>query len=419
MHSLGPGLLSLAALILATRALAELAQRLGQPSVLGELIAGVILGRSVLGWLDPHEPVVAFLAELGVLVLLFEIGLHTDVRSLRRVGREATIVAFVGVAVPFAGGYAAARLLGFAALEALVAGAALTATSIGISARTLRDAGQLDSHEGQIVLGAAVLDDLLGLVILGVVAALAAGEGIRAGGVARSAGVAIGFVAVAYGVGALVVPPLFARVARLRTAGAIGLVALAFALLLAAAAEWAGSARIIGALAAGLVLHGTPQRHPIEASVTQVGYLLVPIFFAAVGASVDLSALADGRTLLVGAVITAIAVAGKVVTGFTIPQFEGNRWLVGVAMVPRGEVGLIFAQVALASGAIAGGEFGAIMLMVIATTVVAPPWLAAVAKRRGMTGEQAVPEGISDLVAGERHHTPRATMPVKRNYNSE
>ena len=167
MHELGALFLSLAALIVAARLGAEAAQRIGQPAILGELLAGVIVGKGVVGLIDPAQPVIAALAELGVLVLLFEIGLHTDIRSLGRVGRDAGMVAIVGVVAPFALGVGAARMFGFSTLEALVAGAALTATSIGISARTLRDLGALETREGQVVLGAAVLDDLIGLIILG------------------------------------------------------------------------------------------------------------------------------------------------------------------------------------------------------------------------------------------------------------
>jgi Kef-type K+ transport system membrane component KefB len=418
MHGFGGLFLSLAALIVAARLGAEAAQRIGQPAILGELLAGVIVGPGVLGVIDPAQPVIAALAELGVLVLLFEIGLHTDVRSLGRVGRDAGIVAIVGVGAPFALGFAAARVFGFDTLEALVAGAALTATSIGISARTLRDLGALESREGQVVLGAAVLDDLIGLIILGVVAKVAAGVAPSALEVGRSAAVALGFVVVSILVGQRVIPPIFARVAALRAAGSLGLVALAFALAMAAAAESAGSALIIGALAAGLVLHGTPQRHPIESSITALGYFVVPIFFAAVGAMVDPRAFASPATLGVGLVLTVVAIGGKLVAGFAPPRFRGRRLLVGVAMVPRGEVGLIFAQVALASGAIAAGEFGAIMLMVILTTVVTPPWLAALV-RAAPPAHDARGDGLDDLVVGARRPVERATTAVRRTTDTD
>ncbi|HET7457634.1 MAG TPA: cation:proton antiporter [Gemmatimonadaceae bacterium] len=415
-HDISHLLLVLVAVIVATKLLGEVAQRFGQPAVLGELIAGVLLGGSVLGLLDPGDPVIASFSELGVIVLLFEIGLNTDLRSLARVGPAALIVALVGVALPFALGYGGALALGVATLPALVCGAALTATSIGISARVLGDLGRLETPEGQVVLGAAVLDDVVGLVILAVVSGVVAGGGVSAGGVARIAGVALGFIALAIVGGSMTVPPLFRAVERVRTSGTLGLVALAFAFALAALAARAGSAMIVGAFAAGLVLHPTPQRDEIERATTSVGHFFVPIFFAAVGAAVDLHALADSRALLVGGVLIAVGVAGKVVAGFAPWWFRGDKLLIGVAMVPRGEVGLIFAQMGLASGAISAGEFGALMLMVLATTLVTPPLLGRVSRRRlsllpvpALAGDLPGDGGIDDLVAGTaQRRTPGA-----------
>ncbi len=418
MHDLGPLLLALAALILATRLLGEVAQRLGQPSVLGELLAGVLLGPSVFSAVDPGDPVIRAFAGLGILILLFEIGLHTDLRSLREVGKEAVSVAAVGVVVPFVVGFFVVQALGFTAIQSLVAGAALTATSIGISARTLRDVGRLETPEGQIVLGAAVLDDLIGLIILGVVAGVAAGNHVSVWSVARLSGLALGFVAVALAVGSYTVPPIFRVVERLRTTGALGLIALAFALLLAWLAETSGSAMIIGALAAGLVLHHTPQRREIERSVTQIGYLFVPIFFASVGAAVDLHALAEPIALIAGLAITIVGVAGKIASGYALRNFDGSRLFVGVAMIPRGEVGLIFAQVGFASGAIGAGEFGAIMLMVVVTTLITPPWLGVLARSTKLRTPDLSGDGLDDLVAGARPMTPRYTQPVKRDKNA-
>lgn len=418
MHELGPLLLALATLILATRLLGEVSQRLGQPSVLGELLAGVLLGPSVFSAVDPGDPVIRAFAGLGILILLFEIGLHTDLRSLREVGKEAVSVAAVGVVVPFVAGFVVLQALGFTAIQSLVAGAALTATSIGISARTLRDVGRLETPEGQIVLGAAVIDDLIGLIILGVVAGVAAGNHVSVWSVARLSGLALGFVAVALAVGSYAVPPIFRVVERLRTTGALGLIALAFALLLAWLAETSGSAMIMGALAAGLVLHHTPQRREIERSVTQIGYLFVPIFFASVGAAVDLHALAEPVALIAGLAITIVGVAGKIASGYALRNFDGSRLFVGVAMIPRGEVGLIFAQVGFASGAIGAGEFGAIMLMVVVTTLITPFWLGVLARSTKLRTPDLSGDGLDDLVAGARPMTPRYTQPVKRDKNA-
>lgn len=401
-HGIGGMLVSLVAVFVATRLLGELAQRIGQPAVLGELVAGVLLGGSVLGLLDPADPVIAAMSEIGVIVLLFAIGLHTDIRSLVRVGRSAIAVGLVGVVLPFAGGYFAATALGVPTLAALVCGAGLTATSIGISARVLSDLGELASPEGQIVLGAAVLDDVVGLIILTVVGTIVAGGDVSALGIARTTLIAIGFVVAAILVGGRIAPPLFRAVERIKTAGALGIVAIAFAFAMSALAMQAGSALIIGAFAAGLVLHDTTQREEIEAAATTIGYFFVPIFFASVGAAVELRALASREALLVGGALIAIGIVGKVIAGFAPVWFGGRKLLIGVAMVPRGEVGLIFAQLGLASGVIAGPLFGALMLMVLTTTFITPPLLGVLARRHRAEDVEDQPGdgGIDDLVSG-------------------
>ena len=402
-----PLLTALVAIFVATKILGELAQRLGQPAVLGELLAGVLLGGSALGIVDPANPVITVLAEIGVIVLLFETGLHTELRSLLSVGSEATTVALAGVVIPFALGYASALAFGLGHLPALVAGAALCATSVGISARVLSDLGRLASAEGRVVLGAAVLDDIVGLVILAVVADVVSGTSVDVLHVSRISAVAILFFAVAVLVGMRVAPPAFGVIERIKSAGALGVFGLAFAFALAVLAKLAGSALIIGAFAAGLVLFVVPQKQEIQRSTTTIGHFFVPIFFAAVGAAVDLRALANPRSLGIGAALIVCGVVGKILAGYVPWWFRGRKLLVGVAMVPRGEVGLIFAQMGLASGAIDAGLFGAIMLMVLATTLVTPPLLGRVARARtdemtAAPGSEDRPGegGIDDLVAG-------------------
>lgn len=404
-------LLALVATIAATKLFGELAQRIGQPAVLGELLAGVVLGGSVLALLDPTQPVLHAFAELGVLILLFEIGLHTDLRALARVGATALTVGLVGVAVPFGAGIVVARALGLELMPSIVAGAALTATSIGISARVLSDLGQLKTPEGQVVIGAAVLDDVVGLVILSVVASLVAGAELSLGGVLRTAAPAIGFVVVAIALGSIAIPPLFRLVEHIRVTGALGVIAMGFALALAWLAARSGSAMIIGAFAAGLILHPTPQRKEIERSATQLGYFFVPIFFASVGAAVDLAALASREALLVGAALISVGVMGKIAAGFAPWWFRGRKLLVGIAMVPRGEVGLIFAQMGLAAGVLTSANFGALMLMVVVTTFMTPPLLGLIVARRAPADVESAPDesGIDDLVVGSnkrRGHRP-------------
>jgi Kef-type K+ transport system membrane component KefB len=401
-------LLALAITILATKLLGDLAQRISQPAVLGELAAGVLLGQSALGVLDPTNETIAALGELGVLILLFEIGLHTDIRSLIRVGKSAVIVGLVGVILPFGLGYLVAHWLGLPPLPAIVCGAALTATSIGISARVLSDLKRLHTREGQVVLGAAVLDDIVGLIILTVVAKLASGLTVSVLGVSRTTAIAIGFVVAALVLGRWLAPPLFRVVERIRVTGALGLIALAFAFLMAWLADMSGSARIIGAFAAGLVLHDTPQRRDIEHATTTIGFFFVPIFFASVGAAVDLRTLADVNALAIGGALIVVAVLGKFAAGFAPWWFRGSNALVGVAMIPRGEVGLIFAQMGLSRGALDTQLFSALTLMVMVTTFMAPPLLSRMARRvpeeQPGTPEEDQPGdgGIDDLVVGSR-----------------
>lgn len=411
-----PGLLlTLAAVLAATKIVGGLARRIGQPAVLGELVAGILLGGSVLGVLDPGEPVLKTLAELGVLILLFEIGLETDLQALRRVGGAALTVGVAGILLPFAGGYAVATVFGASPITALVIAAAMTATSIGISARVLGDLGRLKTDEGQIVLGAAVFDDVMGLVILAVVGGAAAGAGVTAAGVTTTALVAIGFVVGAVALGAFVARPLMAAVARVPVAGTVGVTAIVFAFVTAAIAAKVGSAMILGAFAAGLVLHGTPQRHEIETWVTSLGHVFVPVFFAMVGAEVDLRAMASTQALGLGAALIVVAVAGKVVAGFAPWWFAGRRLLVGVAMVPRGEVGLIFAQTGVAAGVLAGGEFGAVVAMVVVTTFLTPPLLGAIAgPPPGGRGDGENTSGLNELVAEGAPSPPSRRATVQR-----
>lgn len=411
-----PGLLfTLAAVLAATRILGEVAQRMRQPAVLGELVAGVLLGASVLGVLDPHDPVIHVLSELGVVVLLFQIGLETNLRKLREVGGAALAVGVTGVALPFAGGAAAAIALGLPNMTALVIGAALTATSIGISARVLGDLGRLQTPEGQVVLGAAVFDDVIGLILLAVVTGIVAGGAVTPLLVARTMLEAVGFIVGALILGSLLVKPFMAIVSRLQVAGALGVAALAFAFLFAALAARAGSAMIIGAFAAGLVLHATPQRHDIEKATMSIGYFLVPVFFASVGAQVELSALATPAALGLGALLIIVGVLGKVAAGYAPWWFDGRKLLVGVAMVPRGEVGLIFAQVGAAAGVLAGPQFGAVMAMVVVTTFVTPPLLGMIVGPPPPGGDDDDDGmGVDELVAGRSQRQRRATTQGRR-----
>jgi Kef-type K+ transport system membrane component KefB len=365
----------LVAILVSAKLLGELAEKFGQPAVLGELVAGVLLGGSVLGVLDPHVEVIHLLAEVGVILLLFQIGLETDLPRLLKVGPAAAAVAVTGVVVPFVLGYGVALALGLATLPAVVCGAALTATSVGITARVLSDLGRLQEPESQIVLGAAVIDDIIGLIILAVVANIMAGGELTIGSIAWTTAVAFGFVIGVVLVGRIVVPPVFDLLSRVGREETLGTMALAFAFLIAFFADQVGSALIIGAFAAGLVLGPTPHSHVVEHGVLRLSMLFVPIFFVWVGAAVDVRTFTDPQVLLVGGSLIAVAIAGKFVAGYAPVWFKGRKAVIGVGMMPRGEVGLIFAQMGLTTGALTTGLFSALTLMVMVTTFLAPPLL--------------------------------------------
>jgi Kef-type K+ transport system membrane component KefB len=365
----------LVAILVAAKLLGELAERFGQPAVLGELIAGVLLGASVLGIVHHDEHVIHLLAEIGVIILLFEIGLETDLRRLVAVGPASAITAVVGVAVPFVLGYAVAIAFGLETIVAIVIGASLTATSVGITARVLSDLGRLQEPESQIVLGAAVIDDVIGLIILAVVSGMMAGEGVSAGGIARITLLAFGFIVVVLLLGRFTVPWLFGWFERVGKPETLAIMGLVFAFGTAILADNAGSALIIGAFAAGLVLAPTRFAHAVEEGVVRIGHFFVPIFFVSVGAAVDVRTFADPDVLLLGAALIAVAVAGKFVAGYAPWWMRVKKSVVGVGMIPRGEVGLIFAQAGLTAGVLTGGTFSALTLMVLVTTFVAPPLL--------------------------------------------
>jgi Kef-type K+ transport system membrane component KefB len=375
---LGAVLLAFASALLGAKLFGSLAERVGQPAVLGELLAGVILGPSVVG-LVPLSDGVFLLAEIGVILLLFEVGLETDLEELVRVGGPALAVAVTGMALPFGGGFAVAHLLGYGPLTCVYVGAALTATSIGITARVLSELDLLKTREGQIILGAAVIDDVLGLVVLAIVSGVAEKGVLSASSAVRTGVFSILFLSVAMGLGIPLGRWLVNLVGKSRLRGILVASAVAFALLVAWGAKKAESAPIVGAFAAGLALARTNRRHDIEHAVKPIVDIFAPVFFVYVGAEVDVRllnpAVAENRpALLLGAGLTAVGLLGKFLAGFAA---WGNvrRTFIGAGMVPRGEVGLIFASMGLATKALPEGVFVAVLVAVFATTFITPPLL--------------------------------------------
>jgi Kef-type K+ transport system membrane component KefB len=373
-------LLALIAIFVAAKVCGEIAERLGQPAVLGELIGGVIIGGSGLGLVHPHDVTIHLLSELGVILLLFLIGLETDLKKLMSVGGSATAVAIVGVALPFLGGWAFGTFLGFPAMVSIFLGAALTATSVGITARVLSDLGHLQDPESQVILGAAVVDDIIGLVLLTLVGTLAGGGDLTIVGIGRVTLVAFGFVLLAIVIGSQLAPYLIRLIDRIDMARGLFFASIVFAFLLAYLAHQFGSAIIIGSFAAGLVLARTHRGKEIEREVHDVAQFFVPIFFVVVGAAVDLRSLnpfdpESRRYLLIGLGLTVVGVIGKVAAGFAVWKKGLKRSVIGVGMIPRGEVGLIFAQIGLSTKLLSAGLYSAVAVMVMLTTFIAPPLL--------------------------------------------
>ncbi|NEO26323.1 MAG: cation:proton antiporter [Kamptonema sp. SIO4C4] len=408
-------LLSLVVIYIASKLGGELSRLMDLPPVLGELVGGVIVGISALHFLvfpesgatasdsllmgilqqlwdlspeavqdvfSTQSEVVSLLAELGVIVLLFEIGLESDLRELQKVGYQAVIVAIVGVAVPFgAGTVGLMALFGMSAVPAIFAGAALTATSIGITSKVLSELGYLKSSEGQIILGAAVIDDVLGIIVLAVVASLAKTGEVDVMNIIYLVLSASGFLLGSILLGKVFNKSFVAIADKLKTRGNLVIPAFIFAFLMAFLANLIQLEAILGAFAAGLVLDETDKRKELDKQVMPIADILVPIFFVSVGAKTDLSVLnptvpANRAGLVVAAFLIVVAIIGKIMTGWTVFGRPGiNRLAIGVGMIPRGEVGLVFAGVGAASGALSESLEAAIIMMVILTTFLAPPFL--------------------------------------------
>jgi Kef-type K+ transport system membrane component KefB len=408
-------LLSLVMIYIASKLGGEISNYLGFPPVLGELIGGVIIGISALKLVvfpeggatavdsllmqflqfttnsspevvgvifQENGEIISILSELGVFILLFEIGLESNLSELLKVGTQAVLVAIVGVAVPFAAGTLGLIYFFHApVIPAVFAGAALTATSIGITSRVLAELGQLTSKEGQIILGAAVVDDVLGIIVLAVVASLATTGEVDVKEVAIIIASAVGFLLGVLFAGGLINQAFLSMAGFFKTRGGIIVPALVLAFILGYIGTVLKLEAILGAFAAGLVLDDTDKREDLEKLTKPIADILVPIFFVVVGARTDLGVLnpavpANRTGLVIAAFLIVVAILGKVATGLAVFGQPGiNRLAIGVGMIPRGEVGLVFAAVGTASGTLSQSLDVAIILMVIVTTFLAPPLL--------------------------------------------
>jgi Kef-type K+ transport system membrane component KefB len=404
--------LFLAVVLAAAKIGGDLAIRLRQPAVLGELVAGVVLGNlSLVGvpFLERLEtdPSIDMLARLGVLILLFEVGLESTVKEMLNVGLSAFLVATLGVAAPFGLGWAVGAWLlpGESAYVHAFLGAALCATSVGITARVLKDLDRGKTREARIILGAAVIDDVMGLVILavvtGAIAAADRGGELAVASVGAILAKAVGFLFGALAIGMAVSRRLFPLAARLRARGVLLSLGLGFCFLLSWLASLIGLAPIVGAYSAGLILEDVHYKefvkkgeHELEELVHPISEFLVPVFFVLMGARTDLRSFARPGVLALAAALTAAAVLGKQACSAGAIGTRLNRLAIGIGMIPRGEVGLIFANIGLAltvgGRPVIGKEtFSAVVVMVIVTTMVTPPALKWALERRPASSASA------------------------------
>ena len=397
MKEITPLLLDLFLIFLAAKVAAELFERIHQPPVIGELLAGVLIGPYALGLIGTADAglveafhgdatateegislVYHFVAELGAVVLLFFVGLETRVADIFRVGGRAAAVAVLGVVVPFVLGYGLmGPLLGHPTVTAIFVGAAMVATSVGITARVLRDLGVIASTEARIILGAAVIDDIIGLIILAIVAGLATTGSISAVEIALIAGQAILFTVFLAWIGTGAMRRYGLGLARLKMENAPFTMSLLTMLGLAALSATIGLAAIVGAFLAGMVFAEAREHFNLERQALPIYQLLVPVFFVLTGSQVDWRLFLNGEIMGIALAVTALAILGKVVgCGLGVLGMGYHSVAaVGVGMAPRGEVGLIVASLGLSLAAIPLQIFSVVVIMSVLTTLAAPPVL--------------------------------------------
>ncbi len=383
-------LIQIAAVLLASRVFAEAAQKLGAPPLIGELAAGIILGPSLLGWVSPNE-VLKFLAEIGIILLLFEVGLDTDMERLKQAGPRAVVVAIAGFVLPFSlGTVASYYLFDLSLMVSLFIGGTLTATSIGITIRVLSDLGRHKEYEGQIVLGAAVIDDLLGVFLLAVLYEFTTSGSISL----LNTGNIVLYVALFFIVAPVLAKALSPLIQRYHDAsrlpGIIPVVLVSMVLLFAALAQNLGAPHLLGGFVAGIALSrrfflpfGAALRvdaefsRKIQVEMQPIIHLFTPIFFVMVGLSMDLRAI-DWTSPFIwvfSIFMTVLAILGKLAGPWLIKESVPMRIAIGMAMVPRGEVGLIFAELGRVTGVFDPAVYAGVVLVIVYTTLASPFWI--------------------------------------------
>jgi Kef-type K+ transport system membrane component KefB len=384
----GDMLFTLFVMFVAAKLAAEIFERLKQPAVAGEILAGVIIGPSVLGLVAPGDLTEA-LSEIGVIFLLFLVGLGTKPADIFRVGARAMLVAVLGVIVPFIFGYLIMLAWGQEQIEAIFVGAAMVATSVGITARVLGQMGLLNLEVSRIILGAAVIDDILGLLILAVVSGLAREGGVNYVQIGTTAALAIGFTIFVILVGARAVRRIRPKVEALRVGQSYLVFGFSLCLGLALVASYIGVAAIIGAFLAGMALSESAEDTDMPHQVEAVTEFLLPFFLANIGMQLKLDAFLNLSTVLLALAVTVLAVISKLAGcgAAAWPLGKKRAMQVGMGMVPRGEVGIVVAQIGLSLNAVDAAAYGVVLFMAVATTLIAPPFLVRLFK-----GEQRVDE---------------------------
>ena len=369
-------LLALFLMLTTAKLMAEIFERLKQPAVVGEILAGVIIGPSVLALVEPSKTI-DILAEIGVIFLLFNVGLETKPQAILGVGKRALMVGVLGVILPFAAGYVISVMWGGSTIEALFIGAAMVATSVGITARVLGSMGLLDTESARIILGAAIIDDILGLLILSVVTSFSIGS-VNYWTLIGTAGLAIAFTIFVATIGAKMVTRMAPRITNLHISKPFFTAGLILCLGFSFAAIYIGVAAIIGAFLAGMALAEATEKnfkmHKLSSGVME---FLVPFFLVNIGMQLDLSIFKDISVVMFAVVITIAAVITKFFGCGIAALGLGKRQAaqVGIGMVPRGEVGIVVAQIGLGLAAIGEKYFGAVLFMAIVTTLIAPPFI--------------------------------------------
>ncbi|WP_339318621.1 monovalent cation:proton antiporter-2 (CPA2) family protein [Paenibacillus sp. FSL R10-2734] len=362
-------------IILFTKLAGDLSVRLGQPSVLGKLIVGIILGPAVLGWIQNGE-FIHYFSEVGVLLLMFIAGLETDLDQLRKNWKSAFAVAVGGIILPFLGGFAIGEMFGFSYANALFMGVILSATSVSISVQVLKDMNKLNTREGSTILGAAVVDDILVVILLAVLMSFfGTGESVSIGLLITKK---VLFFAVAIVVGWFVVPRVMKWMAPLKVTEAVIAAALMICFAFAYFAEYMGMAGIIGAFAAGIAISQTTFKHTVESKLEPIAYsIFVPVFFVSIGLNVSFEGVGSqiGFVLL----LTVVAILTKLLGGGLGARLTGfnnhSAAIIGSGMISRGEVALIIAATGLSSGLLQQQYFTSVIIVVIVTTLVTPPLL--------------------------------------------